>query len=439
MVPGVLARPVGAGAGAGAGGARGPAAGAALSVASAHGLQTRRWLLPSALVAELGPERVGRPRRTARDWIVDFGCFVIAVVIGMLAADTLTNDPNTPHSLAVADQLVGALACAAVWLRRRWPLGLAVAMLSIGLLSNTAGGAGMVALFTLAVHRPFKYVGTLAAISLALLPVYFWLRPDPDLPYVASVGISALITVTLVGWGMFVRSKRQLMLSLRDRARRAETEAALRAEQAQRLAREDIAREMHDVLAHRLTLLSVHAGALEFRPDAPREEVARAAGVIRESAHEALQDLREIIGVLRTGDSDDAGRPQPTLAALDGLVSESRSAGMKVVLDNRVTDPAAVPASVGRTAYRIAQEGLTNARKHAPGAEVTVSVSGAPGDGLTVVVHNPAPPGEVPHVPGSGQGLIGLTERATLAGGRLVHGGAGDGGFEVRAWLPWGV
>lgn len=275
MVPGALARPVGAGTG--AAGARGPAAGAALSVASAqaHGLQTRRWLLPSALVAELGPERVGRsgrPRRTARDWIVDFGCFVIAVVIGMLAADTLTNDPNTPHALAVADQLVGALACAAVWLRRRWPLGLAVAMLSIGLLSNTAGGAGMVALFTLAVHRPFKYVGTLAAISLALLPVYFWLRPDPDLPYVASVGISALITVTLVGWGMFVRSKRQLMLSLRDRARRAETEAALRAEQAQRLAREDIAREMHDVLAHRLTLLSVHAGALEFRPDAPREE-----------------------------------------------------------------------------------------------------------------------------------------------------------------------
>lgn len=300
--------------------------------------------------------------------------------------------------------MVGALACAAVWLRRRWPLGLAVAMLSIGLLSNTAGGAGMVALFTLAVHRPFKYVGTLAAISLALLPVYFWLRPDPDLPYVASVGISALITVTLVGWGMFVRSKRQLMLSLRDRARRAETEAALRAEQAQRLAREDIAREMHDVLAHRLTLLSVHAGALEFRPDAPREEVARAAGVIRESAHEALQDLREIIGVLRTGDSDDAGRPQPTLAALDGLVSESRSAGMKVVLDNRVTDPAAVPASVGRTAYRIAQEGLTNARKHAPGAEVTVSVSGAPGDGLTVVVHNPAPPGRFPMCPGRGRG-----------------------------------
>jgi signal transduction histidine kinase len=355
-----------------------------------------------------------------------------------MAAHTLTRDPNTPHALAVVDQWLGGLACLAVWSRRRWPLGLAVAMIPVGVLSNTAGGAGLVALFTLAVHRPLKYVGWVAGLQLALLPVYFWLRPDPELPYAAAIAVSALLTVAVVGWGMFVRSKRQLMLSLRDRARRAETEAELRAEQAQRLAREAIAREMHDVLAHRLTLLSVHAGALEFRPDAPHEEVARAAGVIRESAHEALQDLREIIGVLRAGDSDDAGRPQPTLGALDALVSESREAGMKVAFDLRVTDAAAVPASVGRTVYRIAQEGLTNARKHAPGAEVTVGVSGAPGDGLSVSVSNPAPPGEVPHVPGSGQGLIGLTERSTLAGGRLEHGSDGDGGFRVQAWLPWG-
>ncbi|WP_410093614.1 sensor histidine kinase [Streptomyces sp. ME109] len=404
-------------------------------------LPGRRWLLPSAVAAELDPAqtgRNGRPRRTVRDWIVDFGWFLLAVGIGALAADTLTGDPDIPHGLAVADQWIGGLACGAVWLRRRWPLGLAVAMIPVGMISNTAGGAGLVALFTLAVHRPFPYVAWVAGSQLALLPAYFWLRPDPDLPYLAAVLVTALLTATVVGWGMFVRSKRQLMLSLRDRARRAETEAALRAEQAQRLAREAIAREMHDVLAHRLTLLSVHAGALEFRPDAPRAEVARAAGVIRESAHEALQDLREIIGVLRAGDADDAGRPQPTLAALDALVAESRDAGMKVVLDQVVADPAGVPASVGRTAYRIAQEGLTNARKHAPGAEVSVRVSGGSGDGLTVSVRNPAPSGEVPHVPGSGQGLIGLTERAALAGGRLTHGVEGDGGFEVRAWLPWG-
>ncbi len=399
----------------------------------------RRWLLPSALLQEFDldhPERSGRPRRTARDWVVDFFCFLLAVFIGLLTAETVAAE-DIPASLAAADQTLGALACAAVWLRRRWPVGLAIAMVPVCFVSSTAGGAGVVVFFTLAVHRPVRYVAWVGGASLALTPLFYWLRPDPDIPYGWALLVAALLTGGIIGWGMFVRSKRQLMLSLRDRARRAETEARLRAEQAQRLAREAIAREMHDVLAHRLTLLSVHAGALEFRPDAPREEIVRAAGVIRESAHEALQDLREIIGVLRAGESDDAGRPQPTLAALEALVTESREAGMKVTLDQRVTDPAAVPASVGRTAYRIAQEGLTNARKHAPGTEVTVTVTGAPGKGLSVSVRNPAPEGEVPHVPGSGQGLIGLTERATLTGGRLEHGHGPDGEFDVRAWLPW--
>ncbi|MEU8717395.1 histidine kinase [Streptomyces sp. NPDC048663] len=410
---------------------------------SVHTFERRRWLFPSAVIHELDPDAgpAGRrPRRTARDWLVDFSSFVLAVLLGVAAANTMRQDPNVSHGLAVADQLIGGLACAAVWLRRRWPTGLAIAMVPVGFVSDTAGGAAMVALFTLAVHRPFRYVAWIAGTNLALVPLFYWVRPDPDLPYLAVVVLVVLFTLLTISLGMFVRSKRQLMVSLRDRARRAETEAGLRAERAQRLAREAIAREMHDVLAHRLTLLSVHAGALEFRPDAPREEIARAAGVIRESAHEALQDLREIIGVLRAADGDEAGgRPQPTLAALDTLVGESRQAGMKVTLDNHVGDPSAVPASVGRTAYRIAQEGLTNARKHAPGTEVTVRVTGAPGDGLDITVRNPAPEAEVQHVPGSGQGLIGLTERATLAGGRLAHRATGDGGFEVRAWLPWGA
>ncbi|MEU0765685.1 sensor histidine kinase [Streptomyces albogriseolus] len=398
-----------------------------------------RWFFPSALIHELDPDagRSGRrPRRTARDWVVDFSCFLLAVLIGLVGADTLQNS-DLPRALSAADQMLGALSCAAVWLRRRWPFGLAVAMLPVSFLSETSGGVAVIALFALAVHRPFRYVAWVAGAQLVLAPLYFWWRPDPDLPYAAAVVLVLVLTGATVGWGMFVRSKRQLMLSLRDRARRAETEARLRAEQAQRLAREAIAREMHDVLAHRLTLLSVHAGALEFRPDAPRDEIARAAGVIRESAHEALQDLREIIGVLRAGDSEDAGRPQPTLAALDALVAESLQAGMKVTLEQRVTDAGSVPASVGRTAYRIAQEGLTNARKHAPGTDVTVSVVGGPGEDLTVTVHNPAPEADVPPVPGAGQGLIGLTERATLTGGTLEHGPTPEGGFEVRARLPW--
>ncbi|MFF1379164.1 sensor histidine kinase [Streptomyces sp. NPDC058308] len=396
------------------------------------------WALPSAVAREFDPDRAGRrSRRTARDWFTDFGCFLAAVLIGMIGADAVGANPNVSPGAAELDQVVGALACAAVWLRRRWPLGLAVAMVPVSLISDTAGGASAVALFTLAVHRPFRYVAWVGGASIATVPVVYRLRPDAEMPYGVAIGFGVVASAAVIGWGMFVRSRRELLISLRDRAVRAENEAALRAEQAQRLAREDIAREMHDVLAHRLTLLSVHAGALEFRPDAPRAEIARAAGVIRESAHEALQDLRQVIGVLRGGDADASGRPQPTLAALDTLVAESREAGMKVVLDNRVPDPAAVPTALGRTAYRIAQEGLTNARKHAPGAEVTVTVTGMPDEGLTLSVRNPAPPGDVPDVPGSGQGLIGLAERASLAGGRLHHTPGPDGGFHLEAWLPW--
>ncbi|MFD6620405.1 sensor histidine kinase [Streptomyces diastaticus] len=380
----------------------------------------------------------GRPvRRGPRDWLADFTCFVLAVAIGLTGLDVLRDQPGLPAGVAVADQVAGALACAAVWVRRRYPLGFAVATAVVAVVAQTAGGAAVVALFTLAVHRPFRQVAWVSAGSLATAPLTFWLYPEPGLDQVAAVVFAAVLIAATVGWGMYVRSRRQLLLSLRERARRAEAEAELRAAQAQRLAREAIAREMHDVLAHRLTLLSVHAGALEFRPDAPTAEIARAAGVIRDSAHDALQDLRAIIGVLRTGDDSDAARPQPTLNALTDLLDEARGGGTPLNLDRRLAAGADVPPALGRTVYRVVQECLTNARKHAPGAPVTVTLTGGPGAGLSVDVANAAPAGPVPPVPGSGQGLIGLTERATLAGGRLAHGPRPGGGFRVTAWLPW--
>ena len=116
----------------------------------------------------------------------------------------------------------------------------------------------------------------------------------------------------------------------------------------------------------------MHAGALEFHPDAPPEEIAEAAGVIRATAHEALSDLREVIGVLREGDGG-VEPPQPTLDAIPALIEESRAAGMKVQAQ---IDAAGGDALIGRTAYRVVQEGLTNARKHAPAAAVQVTVAG---------------------------------------------------------------
>lgn len=409
------------------------------------------WLLPSAMAADpelhdpqlAGERRVrttakGRPRRTVRDWVVDLVAFLFAALIAMVVIDTSERINGSAAGVVRFDEVVGFLSCFAIWARRRWPVQLATALCLVSVVSPAAAGALLVSLFSLAVHRPFKPVAIVGVLGLALGAVQPFVRPDPETTTATSIVAGSLVVLLALGWGLLVRSQRQLYVALRERARRAETEAELRAEQAQRLAREAIAREMHDVLAHRLTLLSVHAGALEFRPDAPPAEVARAAGVIRDSAHEALQDLREIIGVLRApGDGEYGDRPQPTLATLDALVDESREAGMKVVLDNGVQEPARMPAAIGRTVYRIAQEGLTNARKHAPGAEVTVAVEGRPGDGVVVRVDNPAPEDEVEPVPGSGQGLIGLRERATLAGGSLEHGTTGDGGFHVRAWLPW--
>ncbi|MFD3410445.1 sensor histidine kinase [Streptomyces cyaneofuscatus] len=396
------------------------------------------WLLPSAMAgAELPGDRA-RARRTVRDWVVDITAFLIAAGIALIALAAIENEGSTPDAVLVVDSVIGAAACCALWFRRRWPVGLAAVLTVLSIVEPVAGGAMMVALFSLAVHRPFKPAAVVGAGALIVAPLQPWLRPDPETGYLTSVIFGVLLILLVLSWGMVVRSRRQLVLTLRERARRAEAEAELRAGQAQRLAREAIAREMHDVLAHRLTLLSVHAGALEFRPDAPTAEIARAAGVIRDSAHEALQDLREIIGVLRgPGDTGEGERPQPTLATLDGLIDESRRAGMKVTVDQRVAAPEDAPAATGRTVYRIAQECLTNARKHAPGTEVTVTVTGGPGDGLTIEVANPAPTEPFERVPGSGQGLIGLTERATLAGGRLEHGPTPDGGFVVRARLPW--
>ncbi|WP_406063694.1 histidine kinase [Streptomyces sp. NBC_01077] len=395
----------------------------------------QRWLLPSHLV-EPGGNGAARPRRTVRDWIVDTSLFLLAAFVGLLAADTSAQ--YTSEAVTLVDQLLGAAACCALWLRRRWPAGLAIALSLLNIVAPVAAGALLASLFSVAVRKPFREVAAIGALAVAASTAQAFIRPDPTTNTGLSIALGFTLILLVTAWGMLVRSRRQLVEALRERARRAEAEAELRAAQAQRLAREAIAREMHDVLAHRLTLLSVHAGALEFRPDAPPEQVARAAGVIRDSAHEALQDLREIIGVLRApGENGDGDRPQPTLATLDALIEESREAGADVVLDTTVAEPAAVPAATGRTVYRIAQEGLTNARKHAPGTTVTVTVRGRPGEGLTVDIHNPAPAGPVPHVPGSGQGLIGLTERAALAGGRMEHGPAPDGGFALHAWLPW--
>ncbi|WP_188192898.1 sensor histidine kinase [Nonomuraea sp. SYSU D8015] len=389
-----------------------------------------RWALPSVL---LGDGREGRRvRRSLRDWIVDITMFLIACGITLLGLEEL-HLQRQPEPLILIEQVMGALSCVAVWLRRRWPVWLALVTLLLSSYLELVGGAATVALFTVAVHRPFKVSGPIFLLALITLVPYVILRPQSDIdPLEWGILLTALM-LTIYAWGIVIRARRQLIWSLRQRADGA-------AEEAKRLERERIAREMHDVLAHRISMLSLHAGALEFRPDAPADEIARAAGAIRTNAHLALQDLREVIGVLRharPGEDDTVpDRPQPTLADLPALVEECRQAGMDVRLDLGVDE---APEGLGRNLYRIAQEALTNARKHAGGAPVTVTVTGARGKGLSVEVRNPLWSRHPLRIPGAKAGLIGLTERAELAGGRLEHGPTPEGQFVVRAWLPWPV
>ncbi|MGN9906782.1 sensor histidine kinase [Phytohabitans sp. LJ34] len=399
-----------------------------------------RALLPGALLAKPYPEDRRRVRRTARDWVVDVLLFLFAVGLALILA-AYGFEQGIDEGRMTLDFLLGLLCCLGLWVRRRWPVGLTIAVTVVGLWSVTSVGAAVVAFFTVVVHRRVAVALALAAVGVASGFVFPLLRPEwSSSPMWVDLVWTLVFMALVLAWGLVVKARRQLVLSLRDRAHRAESEQQLRVAQARQAERARIAREMHDVLAHRISLLSLHAGALEFRPDAPPEEVARAAGVIRDSAHQALQELREVIGVLRDDPADEApDRPQPTLADLPGLVDESRAAGMRVRLDRRVADLGAVPVAVGRNAYRIVQEGLTNARKHAYGSTVDVIVAGAAGDGLSVEVRNPWPVGVPagPEIPGTGTGIVGLTERATLAGGRLESGRTASGDFRLWAWLPW--
>jgi signal transduction histidine kinase len=361
--------------------------------------------------------------------LVDAGLIALAAVLGgLFLLDSLQTDPQKD---VVPDVVVGMLACAALLLRRRWPVGLALALMPTIMFSAFAMGATAVAMSAVAVYRSWRITAVVLSVHAVALVTVFRLAAENRGEFWQALVVVLALDTALVTSGLLVRSQRLLVQSLRERAREAEEGQRLRIEEARHTERERIAREMHDVLAHRISLLAVHAGALEVRRSAPDEE-RQAAGVIRQCAYQALEDLRTVIGMLRD-DATDSDRPQPTLTDLPALIEQSRLAGARITLDNR--NLPVVPDGIGRHAYRIVQEGLTNARKHAPGAPVTVRLAG--GDGLVVEVTNPVPERvAAAPLPGAGSGLIGLRERMNLVGGRLEHDRTPDGEFRLYAWLP---
>jgi signal transduction histidine kinase len=343
---------------------------------------------------------------------------------------------DTCSWFAIGDPLV-ALGCltALLW-RRRFPLAVALTVALASTASALAIGAALLALCSISTRRRPVEIGVvvLAYVTASQFAGDFYpIRPVPGSLWL-ELALPALVAGIVVAVGMAIGARRMEVRSLRDRAESAEREQTARAAQARALERNRIAREMHDVLAHRISLVAMQAGVLNHRSDLTAEDNRVLVCGIADGSHQALEELRGVLGVLRS----DSGRPEPPQPSFDRipeLVADAHASGLEVTLTDTVTeDPS---DAVGRTCYRIVQEGLTNAAKHAPGAHIHITLEGAAGGTLRVDVHNsPATTGTAP-APASGFGLLGLSERITLAGGTLDHHPTSDNGYLLTAELPW--
>ncbi|MGW7679549.1 sensor histidine kinase [Kribbella sp. NPDC054772] len=342
-----------------------------------------------------------------------------------------------PVALRVADGVCGALGFVALWWRRRFPVVFAIFIAGIATFSTLAGGLAVIAVVTVAAHRSWRTALLIATVIAATTWPSTRLYPADGADW--QLLWACVFYYGVSGWGMFMQARRQLVETLRERADRAEASREQHAGHARIAERHRIAREMHDVLAHRLSLLSVQAGAFEVAvgsTDTTSAELAQAAQAIRSTTHLALHELRGAVQVLRTDTDDSTAAPQPGAADLPALLAEASAATeLQVAIDLDLSD---LPEDTGRTLYRIVQEGLTNARKHAPLSTVNVELSGDPEAGVRLRLTSWLPTEPAPSTtPGSGSGLIGLRERAALAGGDLEVTVTADERFQLSAWLPW--
>lgn len=350
---------------------------------------------------------------------------------GAISAGAATGDRG-PVPVAVFSLLTAVLFALLLTVRRRapfWPF-LLSALLS--LVSPALNGG-----LTVLGYSIGRYDGRWPArIAAAVTGTLVVARPWDGGPAGEQVSrwLGGAVLVLLPGAiGIYVRTRTQLLAALRDRAERAEAEQQLLARDAVITERTRIAREMHDAVGHRVSLMVLQAGAIEMAATDPAR-VEQLAGQVQTAGRQALDELRQMVGVLRAGDGEDTPlAPQPGIDALPRLVDESRQAGMAVELTGPA-DGAGLDPAVGRAAYRIVQEALTNAGKHAPGAPVGVALERSAGRLVVRVVSGPGRVSEP--APGGGYGLVGLAERVRTLGGRLTAEPRLDGGFCIEAELP---
>ncbi|GAA2219810.1 histidine kinase [Streptomyces nogalater] len=379
----------------------------------------------------------------------------------------------------------GLVAGAVLLVRRKWPI--AVVLVAIAVTPAEMGFLmGVVGLYTLAsCELPRRVIGALSGMSLLGTAVVTFVRVRQDmargdltlgdwfLPF-AAVTTSLGLTAPPVLLGLYVGARRRLMESLRERADSLERELQLLAERAEERAewarneeRTRIAREMHDVVAHRVSLMVVHAAALQAVARKDPEKAVRNAALVGDMGRQALTELREMLGVLRAGEGA-VRRPSgvplaavgeaaqaaasraeesraaaeaaegPCLSELEELVGQSAAAGMAVDLSVE-GEARSYPAEIEQTAYRVVQEALTNVHKHAAGAKTYVRLAHRVSE-IAMQVENEPPPepasASAAGLPSGGNGLVGMRERVVALGGVFVSGPTDAGGFRVSAVIP---
>ncbi|WP_433335806.1 sensor histidine kinase [Spirillospora sp. CA-294931] len=353
---------------------------------------------------------------------------LLAGTNSLLLTEVPKRDPGYPNDLLL---LAAALVTLPLALIDRYPLA-AWRLLVIGMAATgghnwltvpylPAGTAiSLVSLFVVALRCSRRITLGVGIISVAGV----FLVDGGSAP-----GATALLLVPLL-IGYAIRQRQTSRRELAAQARRhREAEAVLKE-------RQRIARELHDVVAHHMSMIAIQAEAAPYKVEDVPDETRRDLAEIRSTALDALTEMRRILGVLRSEDGADTA-PQPSLARLDELVANARGAGLTVDL-RAAPDLPDLPSGVGLTAYRILQEALSNAMRHAPGSKVVIEI--VPADGILrmSVINGPARDGhaKAPSPPGQGHGLVGMRERAAMLGGELTAAPTPEGGFAVTATLP---
>ena len=386
-----------------------------------------------------------RPRwlRRGRYDLVEVADVITALICFGITNSTLTNQNASHHGHHAAGLLVllAFVTCAPLALRTRFPLSAwaasaaALIWTSLVIPPGSLGGpdfpvAGALVyglcLYAVTVRCRPRIVVAAAAVTVAGAAFI-----DPG-----STPSAVFLTAVPVLLGVVVRVRRSGERQLEEQERRHSGERALLEE------RQRIARELHDVVAHHMSVIAIQAEAAPYKTAGPPPELVESFGEIRASALAGLAELRRVLGVLRTSGQDTT--PQPGLADLDTLLDSARSGGVSVTV-TRGGNPVTLPDGVDLSAYRIVQEALSNAMRHAPGSHVQVHLAYRP-DSLALEVRNDAVPPASSAVPvlvasgaraaGGGHGLVGMRERATMLGGSLEACPAADGGFRVTAVLP---